>query len=566
MNHSGWYRFAPIVLFVLGILLAGGGVGAVTAADGQNATGPAVEIFVDGTLVADGERIDVDSSIPVRVNASVPANTSTNVTIAEVTLQVNDTLVYHSNASVESVSVLQSADLSPGENRVTVEVEDSRGAVTTQTITVYRDETPPQISLTEPAELTDDTPSEGTVVRTPVTFSGTITDDTDFSHGQIRVFNPSNDYRTRVDIEEANFSKSVLLGRDANTVVISATDEQGNTRTKRASLQVTDSVEPNVTVNEPGYFVHRKTFTVRATVTDNVWLNRAAVEVAYLNAPGNKTNQRRVYVPVTSRPYNVSTDRQRVNVTQKIELDRGFNLVTVRGIDHRRHTGQKSFVVEHYPDENGPPSIEVSTNGSFWVPPNQTDAVKKNASFWTDEKRASLWVNESYSTANGTFLLDARVVDEDHDLDHVTLEVRRRDGDNSRVLTRTFDARGRQRYRVFTQLPLKFGSYLVQVRVVDRRGESTTTAFELGPPPTEMEFLEDPTDLPTTTPSNETTQAGTTTTPNATATVTETAAPESGADAGGSSFLPSSTLYLVGYVVALLVVVAGIFAVVFARR
>jgi hypothetical protein len=560
MNRSGRYRAALLAAFVLGGLLATSGMGGVAAAAEQgNATGPLVQTHVDGESVADGADVVVNSSVPVRVNASMPITAPSNASLASISLWVNGQLVYHANTSADSVSVAQTAELSPGNNTVEVEVVDSRGAMTNQSISVYRDETSPKIRLTSPAELTDDAPKDGTVVQTPVTFSGTILDDTSFSHGLLRISNPSNEYERRIEITEANFSKDVLLARDKNTIVISATDEQGNTATRRATLHLTDSLEPNVTLDEPSSFVHEGTFTVEATVTDNVWLNRAVVEVAYRNAPGNETNQRRVYVPVTSRPYNVSTDRQRVDLSQQVELSKGFNLVTVRGIDHRGHTGKREIIVEYYPKENGPPSIEVRTEGSLWIPPNESDAVKRNVSFWSEQK-GSLWVNRTYAPNNSTFLLDAAVVDRDHDLDTVTVEVRRRDSDRTRVLTRTYDARGQERFRVFSELPLEFGSYLIQVRATDRRGETNTSAFTIGPPPTDMEFVDEPGALPTVVP-NQTYATTTTEAP----TPTTTANPE-GPDESSGSLVPTSNLYLVGYVVALLVVVAGIFAVVFARR
>ncbi|MFB6184710.1 MAG: hypothetical protein ABEI96_09170 [Haloarculaceae archaeon] len=488
MSRSGARR---VVLVLLVGVVVGASAGAVApGVAAQQATRPTVDVAIDGTPVANGSVTYVGSSVSVTLDAAVGDGADEDVTLRSVAVRVNHTTIYRSNISAESVSVTQPAALSTGNNTVTVAVTDSTGATATKSVTVYRDERAPRIRLTGPATLADDTPRRGSTLGTSVTIEGVITDDVAFDHGSIEVFHQATTYHSKTPITSADFSKTIRLGRGDNTVVVSATDSQGNTRTYRVVLAVTDTVDPTVTLHGTDAIVHDDTYTVDATVTDAVWIRRTAVRVEHRNAPGRPED---VYVVAPDRRYEVSDERKRVDVHRKVPLTLGQNRITVRAVDHRGHVTKESIVVEYYPETDEQPRTSLREDGTYWLPPNVsqlngTRVEPTNTSFWS-EANAGKWVNGSFALDRGTFRVDAIVTDDGHDLDHVTLEVRRLDGDRTRVLTRNFQVRGQQRARVFADLNLSFDVYEIQLLAVDRRGKSTLTEFRIGPPPTDIEYV-----------------------------------------------------------------------------
>lgn len=122
-----------------------------------------------------------------------------------------------------------------GENNIFITASDASGNARTEYVTVYRDTTPPSITITSP--------TNGRSVNTnTLTLTGTTNDST----AQITING------TAATITNNTFTAQVTISEGGNTVTVTAKDSLGNTSTSSITVYL-DTTPPTVTSIDPEF-------------------------------------------------------------------------------------------------------------------------------------------------------------------------------------------------------------------------------------------------------------------------------------------------------------------------
>ncbi|MET0752082.1 MAG: PKD domain-containing protein [Pyrinomonadaceae bacterium] len=353
----------------------------------------------NGQIIASTSAADTTSPT---LNITAPANNSTT---ASATVNVSGTA---SDASgITSVMVNNSAasynastgawsfanlNLNLGSNTITVKATDGAGNITTQTVTVTRqnppDTTPPNVSITSPA-------NNAAVTTATVTVSGTATDTGTGATGVNRVV---------VNGQNASYNSStgqwtisgVQLNEGANTVQVIAYDNATPQNSSTASIvvnrQTPDTNAPTLAVTSPAN--NSETFessvTIIGTATDEG-----------LNASGVQ----RVTVNGTNATYNAGTHQWSF---PNAALAVGDNNFTIIAYDNATPQNQSQATLRVVRNENPPPTLTISSPADNFETTGETIAIAGTATAngASTNQIAGVTVNNqsaSYDAASGVW-------------------------------------------------------------------------------------------------------------------------------------------------------------------
>lgn len=573
-SNTSWSHVVRLSLLVLlcclvglqGVATAVGTTGAATAsqanttADQSSAsTTPQLELELGGGGVTT-DRTVVKTDPRLTINASVGSAVTKGTTIENVVVRINGQTFRSYNPDESPTEITAELPLDRGNNTVTVIVEDSAENVNSKKIEVTKDDLAPWIGLTSPydSKLTSVIPN-GTVDESLVTFgvrsgdlSGidlatidvnyTSTYTSDHTNQETEF---SNVETIRVDDPGKRFLQDALLGYGNNTVSISLTDEVGNRRTETFNLEVVDDDAPTVSIDLYPEQTTDHRIELSGTISDNVWLRNASLEVVNLDKQEEIENVSSGYklwnyTKSLKRPeaYDHERSGRSLEFTEAINLQKGTSRITFTATDHLGQTVTRSIEIERLDSvddaEVQPPSVTIDRN-------------------------------KTRLRRDGLVHLVANVSDPDWDIDTVAIETANLS--TGKIIDfEQFRSLG-NRNSVTINTTLRGGdrndSIVVRARARDRNGKEDIAVQQLKwrtDEPDEPDVDPVSTVTPTTTQS---TATPTPTTPESTPTTTPTSTPtntsmnESAANNSGGLFGGGIVDAVIGFVIAIIPFVVG---------
>jgi len=338
-----------VVFFVIGSAVAGPAAGLVGSADAE----PSVEVTVDGSSVADGGRHETNGNDRITVDAAVNGSAPEGTTLEEVVVRVDGEREASRSVNGTTATERVRPHFDPGNNTVRVIVTDTAGAVNSTEFTVYKDSDPPHVFLTEPYEtrpwydITD-----GNVTGTNHTLSGELLDDSTVD--RVTVTHEVGDYRNVVAQSDPGENVSVPLDLGytpavdgTNRLRIDVSDEFGNTRTYRFSIDATDGESPSISTGPLPNETANNRVSLAGTVTDDVWVASAEVTVESLD-----NNESTKTTTLVDREYDATTDGRTLEFEEDVfTLYPGTYRVTVNATDVAGNSTSESYTVERIPSE-----------------------------------------------------------------------------------------------------------------------------------------------------------------------------------------------------------------------
>lgn len=236
---------------------------------------------------------------------------------------VNDTAM-----QLKDLKFSQSVSLKEGTNLISVKVSDSKGLCTTQNLTVYRDNQPPQINILSP--INNQTSSTASL-----TVSGTVAD---INSCTVTINGNA------ATINGANFSGTVSLTQGSNPITVTARDKMGNQTSVVLNVNYIKS-QPVLSVTDP---------------INNQYLKSGQVAVK-----GTVTDSLPVMVDVNNIQAQITGNTYQANLT----LPEGWNTLQVRATNEAGVLTTKSLQV--MVDETKPLDFTVSATPSDWANNNR---------------------------------------------------------------------------------------------------------------------------------------------------------------------------------------------------
>jgi hypothetical protein len=303
---------------------------------------PSLDVTVDGTSMADGDRYSTSTPPRIVVNASVAPGTASNVTIDEVVVRYNGDTVHRSNPDERSVLEPIRAELSAGNNTVRVIVIDTAGGVVSKQFEVYKDDTAPFVYLSSPYETQPlHTIPDRDVSAVDVTFAGQFVEDSTVQQLTLTHDDGGNHSKTRTINEPGTgFEFDTRLALGENDVTLTVRDSFGNTRSYGFTVNVTDATAPEIDLDDADTETTDRAYYVSGTVTDDVWVKKVTASVDKVD--GNHTINRTV---ASGQSYDPTNDRRSVPFNQSFLLNVGTYEVTVTATDHTGNETTRTYTV-----------------------------------------------------------------------------------------------------------------------------------------------------------------------------------------------------------------------------
>jgi hypothetical protein len=326
----------PLAVLLALLVLAGSVPATVVAAE------PTVDLAVNGTPMAPGDRLVVPEDPVLSVNASA------RTTVERVVVRVDGLTVETWLPGTETMSESMRLDLPNEPQDVQVVVTGSDGSVAASRVTVVKDEVAPFVGFEEPFESDPRgrPPAEVTLSASRVTLSGTLADASDVEFVRITREHRAQsavDYevvsRTHVVRDPGDrFSQELFFGPGENTVRIVAQDTFGNSRTYDLSVVVADSTDPTLSFESVPAETSSSTVFVNGTATDNVQVNNVSYAVF------GEVSRRSV---VVGRGPTADPTREEIRFSREVELVPGPNRITVWATDTSGNEVQELVVVDY---------------------------------------------------------------------------------------------------------------------------------------------------------------------------------------------------------------------------
>jgi hypothetical protein len=326
----------PLAVLLALLVLAGSVPVTVVAAE------PTVDLAVNGTPMASGDRLVVPEDPVLSVNASA------RTTVERVVVRVDDRTVQTWLPGTETMSESMRLDLPNEPQEVQVVVTGSDGSVAASRVTVVKDEVAPFVGFEEPFESDPRgrPPAEVTLSASRVTLSGTLTDASDVEFVRITREHRAQsavDYevvsRTHVVRDPGDrFSQELFFGPGENTVRIVVQDAFGNSRTYDLSFVVADNTDPTLSFESVPAETSSSTVFVNGTATDNVQVNNVSYAVF------GEVSRRSI---VVGRGPTADPTREEIRFSREVELVPGPNRITVWATDTSGNEVQELVVVDY---------------------------------------------------------------------------------------------------------------------------------------------------------------------------------------------------------------------------
>jgi len=400
-SNPYWSRIGRPSLLVLSVcVLALAGAATVAAAAGsmpaaatnavaaqESTTTPQVELELDTRTVGDERRI-VQGDPNLTINASVGSAVADGTTIETVVVRVNGQTYRSYNPEESPTEIEAELPLNRGNNTVTVIVEDSADNVNSREIDVAKDDLAPWIGLTDPYQstLTSVIPN-GTTTESAVTFGVRAGDFSAIDYGTINV-NYTGTYESefadqetefsnveniRIENPGKRFSQDALLGYGNNTVSISLTDAVGNRRTETFNLEVVDDEAPEIEIDLYPEQTTDHEVELSGTISDNVWVRNATLEVVNLDRQEEVENvsegyklwnySRQLRQPT---PYDHNEAGRRIEFDERIDLQEGASEIAISATDHLGQTVTRTITIERLESaaqaQSEPPTVTLDRN------------------------------------------------------------------------------------------------------------------------------------------------------------------------------------------------------------
>lgn len=277
-------------------------------------------------------------------------------------------------ATVTNGNFSASVPLDPGANTLTAvatDTSDNSATVTRQVTYTPPDTTPPTVSV--------DSPSEGAVVTgSPVTVSGTVSDDTGVASVTVN--------GVTATIDGAGFTVQVPVSAGGNTLTVVARDTSDNSTTVTRQITYTppDTTPPSVSVDSPtnGAIVNASPVTVVGTVDDDRGVASVTVNGVAATIIGT-------------------------SFTAQVPVSEGANTLTALATDTSNNVASAGVTITYEPptgDDTTAPQVAILTPADNAV--LATDKVTVTGTVTDDRDVASVSVNGISATLGaGTFTL-----------------------------------------------------------------------------------------------------------------------------------------------------------------
>jgi hypothetical protein len=335
------------LLVVVAVVVVVGALSAPAAA-----AEPTVDVAVDGTPMASGERLVVPEDPLLSVNASA------RTTVERVIVRVNGSTVETWAPGTETVSESVRLDLANEPQTVTVVVQGSDGSVATTQVTVVKDAVAPFVGFSEPFEsdVRGQAPEEVAVSESRVTLSGRIEDAVGVEFVRITREHRAQSLvgyevtsETHVIRDPGDeFSQDLFLGPGENRVEVVVQDRFGNSRRYDVTFTIRDTTDPKLSFDGVPERTTASTLVLNGTATDNVQVDN----VSYAVFGG--VNRRSV---VVSQGPAADADRRAISFSREVDLSPGPNRITVWATDTSGNTVQELIVVDYV--RNVEPTVTV---------------------------------------------------------------------------------------------------------------------------------------------------------------------------------------------------------------
>ncbi|MFB6122472.1 MAG: hypothetical protein ABEJ78_03330 [Haloferacaceae archaeon] len=366
------------------------------------ASGPMINVSVDGDTVPDGGRVVTQSP---DVSVTVLSETA----LDKVVVRVDDENVVDSSPNETKFETTIRPELNSGSNTVQVIVTvDNR--TTTHLVHVYQDTLAPDIGLSSPFTVTPGHVFPTSVERasTAVSIRGTVSDRSSVRSFEAEIRGGGRAIGTST-IENGSFVLNTTLTTGNQSLVLSATDEYGNEEFQRVRIHVTDEDEPTITL--PDWPNNTTTATIRTTLQVN---DSVGIQSLFYRIPGEPNTDLLKPGPLLGS--------NRTIYDHPVELSfrhPGSYNVTFNATDYANHSTEITREVTYNPptpEELARPDIVVHNNSSGLVDDGTyyLDALVQNGSVRNV-------VVESSNRQSGRVLSYERVYD-GNATDNVTVE------------------------------------------------------------------------------------------------------------------------------------------------
>jgi len=332
------------------------------------------------TITADV--IPPDTVPPVLTLSTLADNSFTNSATLNIAGTVTDNVgvksltINGSSVTVNSDGTFSySVTLITGPNTITTIASDTAGNQTTDTRTITLDQTAPVLSISQPAD-------NSAISTTSLQIIGTVND----AVSTVVTVTVNNGQPSAATMNSTNFTATPTLISGLNNIVITATDQAGNSTSIKRSITC-DPTSPALAVTNPSQDITttQGSIIIGGTVTD-----------AYSSAVINISANGQTYAPTVAQDGSFS---------QTIGLPTATTyaiIVTATNQAGNTTTVQRNVIVTQAPPA-APPVLALSTlvNGSF------TDNTTLNVAGTVTDSAGiqSLTINGSSVTVNpdGTF-------------------------------------------------------------------------------------------------------------------------------------------------------------------
>jgi hypothetical protein len=321
---------------------------------------PTVDLAVDGTPAASGDRVVVPEDPLLSVNASA------RTTVERVVVRVDDATVQTWVPGTQTMSESLRLDLANEPQVVQVIVTGSDGSVAASQVTVEKDEVAPFIGFEAPFESDPlgQPPASVSLSESSVTLSGTLSDASTVEFVRITRQHRSQsaiDYKvvsqTHVVRDPGErFSQELFFGPGVNTARVVVQDEFGNSRTYQLTFEITDTTEPGLSLDGVPRETSSSTVFINGTATDNVQVGTVSYGVF------GEVARRSI---VVGQGPGADPAREQVRFSHEVELVPGPNRITVWATDTSGNEVKELVVVDYA--RNVVPTVTVDETRTHLV-------------------------------------------------------------------------------------------------------------------------------------------------------------------------------------------------------
>jgi hypothetical protein len=293
MSRPGVVRWTILLLLAVTVAVSGG-AGAADA--------PWIELQVNGSPVADGERVVVPS-------ANLSTEITGNVSLNRVEIRVDGATIHEATPEGTAYRVDLDPDFHARTNDVQVVVKGEDGGLWTHQAAIYKDTLAPDIGLDSPVTVEPGYQFPGRQSReaASIQIAGVVEDAASITSFSARVVGGGRSVETTA-LEDGAFRLNTTLAPGNNSLIVEATDEFGNSAYRRLQFEVTDESEPSLSVREWPNRTAVETIRPTVVATDAVGIAKVRYRI-----PGQP--RRTIVEPAASL-----LDRGRTNVTRRPSL------------------------------------------------------------------------------------------------------------------------------------------------------------------------------------------------------------------------------------------------------